>query len=395
MIQSRKGGVILINKERATQFLQTLVQINSVNPPANELVVAHKIAEHCTSYGLEVDIQMIDDARANIIVRLVSNAKEKNASLVFSGHLDTVPVGDIPWDYGPFSAEIIDGKMYGRGTTDMKGGVAALLEAMIILKEKKIPLKGDLLFLGTAGEEVDCIGAKQAIETDIVKNAGAIIIAEPSSGEIFCAHKGVLWLEIETFGKTAHGSMPQNGINAITHMHKIISALQTYSFRAVEEHPLLGRPTLVISTIKGGVTTNVIPDYCAIRIDIRSTPLLSHQEIIEDIKGIIGEIQKTEHDFNAKIHVLHDLNSIDYSGSHALLAQLKAVKNELSNVTLLEKGVNYYTDGSVFSVATNAPIIIYGPGNENLAHQPNEHIEMNAFFDAIEFYSVFAERYLT
>lgn len=142
--------------------------------------------------------------------------------------------------------------------------------------------------------------------------------------------------------------MPQNGINAITHMHKVISALQTYSFRAVEEHPLLGRPTLVISTIKGGVTTNVIPDYCAIRIDIRSTPLLSHQEIIEDIKGIIGEVQKTEHDFNAKIHVLHDLNSIDYSGSQALLAQLKAVKNELSNVTLLEKGVNYYTDGSVF-----------------------------------------------
>ncbi|WP_338653828.1 M20 family metallopeptidase [Lysinibacillus sp. Y5S-8] len=385
----------MIDKERATQFLQALVQINSVNPPANELVVAHKIAEHCTSYGLEVDIQMIDEARANIIVKLLSNEKEKCASLLFSGHLDTVPVGDVPWHYEPFSADIVDGKMYGRGTADMKGGVAALLEAMIILKEKKIPLKGDLLFLGTAGEEVDCIGAKQAIESDIVKKAGTILIAEPSSGEIFCAHKGVLWLEIETFGKTAHSSMPQNGINAIAHMHKIISALQTYSFRKVKEHPLLGRPTLVISTIKGGVTTNVIPDYCAIRIDIRSTPLLSHQEIVEDIKEIIRDIQKMNDDCKAKINVMHDLDSIDYSSSYDLLAQLKQVKNELFNVNLMEQGVNYYTDGSVFSVATNAPIIIYGPGNENLAHQPNEHIEMNEFFDAIEFYRAFAERYLT
>lgn len=382
-----------INREKAVRFLQSLIQTNSINPPGNELETAQKIAQYASAAGLEADIKVLEENRANVIVRLPGYDRQNNPALLFSGHMDTVPVGNLPWQVDPLSGEKIDGKIHGRGASDMKGGIAAAIEAMIFLKESGNQFKGDIIFAGSAGEEVDCCGAHALVENHLLDNAGAIIIAEPSNGKVFSAHKGALWLEIETYGKTAHCSMPNEGVNAVLHMSELINRLKEYQFAFTQKHRLLGEPTLVISTINGGVSTNVVPDSCRITVDIRTIPEVDHTRVIEDIQTIIKSLENELDNFKADLRVKNNLPSIENGEKNRFVELALKVNQELSGERQPELGVNYYTEGSVFSLETDAPIIIYGPGDEKLAHQPNEYVEISKFFDAIDFYAVLAMKY--
>jgi succinyl-diaminopimelate desuccinylase len=382
-----------INREKAIQFLQSLIRTNSINPPGNELETAQKIAEYALAAGLEADIRALEENRANVIVTLKGYDSENCPALLFSGHMDTVPVGNLPWQVDPLSGEKIDGKIYGRGASDMKGGIAASIEAMILLKESGHKFKGDIIFAGSAGEEVDCCGAHALVENQLLENAGAIIIAEPSNGKVFSAHKGALWLEIETYGKTAHCSMPNEGVNAVLHMSELINRLKEYQFGFTQKHRLLGEPTLVISSINGGVSTNVVPDHCKITVDIRTIPEVNHTQVIDDIHSIIKSLENEFDNFKASLRVKNNLPSIECEEKNIFVETALRVNEELTGVSQPELGVNYFTEGSVFSVETEAPIIIYGPGDEKLAHQPNEYVEINKFFAAIDFYAVLAKKY--
>ncbi|MEB3103855.1 M20 family metallopeptidase [Ferviditalea candida] len=380
-----------MKQREAVEFLQRLIQINSVNPPGNERWVADVIAERAKKYGLDNEIIRLDENRANIIVRLKGSGSKP--ALVFSGHLDTVPAGENPWIADPFSGEEIDGKIYGRGASDMKSGVAAMIEAMISLHAAGAEFPGDIIFAGTAGEEVDCLGAQAFMDENVFSAAGAIVIGEPTSGEVFIAHKGALWLEITTYGKTAHGSMPDQGINAIVHMNQIINRLQQYSFSYAEKHQLLGEPTLNISTISGGIKTNVVPDRCVLTVDIRTIPEMEHKQIFREIKAILEELEAATEHFRAEIRVVNDRQSISTDRSHPLVDTAVRTNQQIKGHLSEPKGVNYYTDGSVFAPATGLPIIIYGPGDEKLAHQPDEYVEIDKYLESIQYYAKFARNY--
>src|SRR5699024_6223618 len=143
--------------------------------------------------------------------------KGKNSKLkplVFSGHLDTVPVGDTPWTYDPHSADIIDGRIYGRGACDMKSGVASMLMSMLLLNESVNLPEADVRSEGTAGEEIRWLGARKLVQAREIKGAGGMVIGEPSNRSVYIAHKVALWLKIITYGRNAHGAMPEKGINA-------------------------------------------------------------------------------------------------------------------------------------------------------------------------------------
>lgn len=382
----------MVNEERAVKFLQNLIQIESVNPPGNELAVAEAISNHVESAGLSCEIKPFSENRANMIVRLEGKDSSLPA-LIFSGHLDTVPVGDILWEHPPFSGNLVDGKIYGRGACDMKSGVAALIEAMISLKEAGEELEQDVIFIGTAGEEVDCVGAKLMVEEDMLKNGGAMVVAEPSNGKVFTAHKGVLWLEIKLFGKTAHASMPDQGINAIIHMSELIERLKKFTFYAEIEHELLGKPSLTISTIEGGVKTNVVPDQCKITLDIRAVPGMEHEKIIGQINDILEDLKTEIQDFHYELNILHNLPALENVKNDSFVRLCLDVNQALYNVKPEEKGANYYTDASIFFPHLKLPTVIYGPGNERLAHQPNEYVEVNQYIQAIEYYAELARRY--
>lgn len=382
-----------MNHREAVEFLRQLIQIDSVNPPGNERLVADQIAERAKRSGLESEIIMLDENRANILVHL--KGKGSKPALVFSGHLDTVPAGEIPWKAGPFSGEEIDGKIFGRGASDMKSGVAAMIESMISLHTEGTELPGDIIFAGTAGEEVDCLGAQAFVDEKVLSDAGAMVIGEPTSGEVFIAHKGTLWLEIVTYGKTAHGSMPDQGINAIVHMNEIINRLQKYSFSYAQKHHLLGEPTLNISTIAGGIKTNVVPDRCVLTVDIRTIPEMEHKQILREIQAILDELESTTGHFRAEVRVVNDRQSVFTARNHPLVDTAVRTNQEIKGFFSEPKGVNYYTDGSVFGPATGLPIIIYGPGGEKLAHQPNEYVEVDKFLESIQYYVKFARNYFS
>ncbi|WP_066319183.1 M20 family metallopeptidase [Bacillus sp. FJAT-29814] len=376
-----------IDEKEAVQFLQSLIQVNSVNPPGNEKEVAEVIQSFLKTCNLQVDLDDLGDNRANVFVTYPNGGKD-DKFLVYSGHLDTVPTGKVKWEHDPFSGEVVENKVFGRGTTDMKSGVAAMVLALKYLDQAGVKLNGKLQFVGTAGEEVDGFGAKTVVEKGQIDKATALVVSEPSENQIFHAHKGCLWLEITTYGKTAHGSMPDKGINAILPMNEIINRLQSYQFDYTP-HPVLGKPTLNIGTIEGGVKTNVVPDQCKLTIDIRTVPGQSNEQILQDIEDLVKAVAS-----NYEIKVLNSMASVgtDESDDFIKLA-IETGKNHL-NLELKPTGVNYYTDASVYCPHLQVPAFIFGPGIPTLAHQPNEYVEIDKFIESIQYFIALAIDYL-
>ncbi|HJF32287.1 MAG TPA: M20 family metallopeptidase [Sporosarcina psychrophila] len=368
-----------MNTDRMVGLLQRMVKVNTVNPPGDEQELAELICDFISDKGLECQLHQVDENRSNIIVTL--RGKDSTLKkLYFSGHLDTVPIGEQPWTFNPFGAEIKDGRIYGRGTTDMKGGVAALLETMLILKESQFPLEQDVVFVGTIGEEVDCLGARTAVESGLIENPGAILIAEPSSLDLYEAHKGALWLEIRTYGKTAHGSMPEEGINAIDSMMYILNELQKLKLDDVDD--LLGMMSSSINVINGGVATNVVPDYCTLNLDYRTVTATQNQIILNKIESIIASLSDANVGFESDYVVLQNLEPLTNENENALITKLRQM-NQKSNQN---RSAKYYTDGSVYRTHFDGPILICGAGDPTLAHQPDESISINDLEKSVELY---------
>lgn len=376
-----------VNDQTVTACLQELIRIPSINPPGNELPVAQTIAQRLAVAGLETNVIDFGNNRGNVVARL--RGKGTKPGLMYNGHLDVVPPGQVPWQYDPFAAEIIDGKIYGRGASDMKSGLAAMAVAVELIARSGVQLAGDLVLSGTAGEEVDGMGALKLVESQAFEGIGNIVVGEPSSLEVFVAHKGAIWLEFTTYGKTAHGSMPDLGINAILAMHRLIEELQKYSFN-VPPHPLLNTPTMNIATIQGGIKTNVVPDLCKLTVDIRTIPGQDHEVIIADMQDLLDNLRDKFPGFRGELQVINNKLPVETPVDHSLVQRALAVGQRLLQKTMAPRGVNYYTDASVFVHETGIPTILFGPGDEKLAHQPNEHVAVSDLTAAVKFYIAFA-----
>lgn len=378
------------------EFLEKIVKINSVNPPGNELPVAKEIKALLDSHGIEAELLPFDENRANLVAHLRGNeGKESSNVLGLSGHMDVVPVGEAKWKHDAFSAAQEDGKMYGRGTCDMKGGLVALLFAMIELKEEGVPLNGDIKMLVTAGEEVGAVGAKRLQQEGYMDDVDALVIAEPTSNEVCISEKGVLWLEVTTYGKTAHGSAPHLGINAIDHMHHLLHALYTKFEMNVSPHDQLGEPTYNVSMINGGVGTNVVPDQASFRIDIRTIPGQSHDEIAQSIESLFNEVKAEIPDLSFDIKRLNDLRAVETSASDEFAKIFKDQASRYFGEEKEFKGMVPYTDGAaLITEEADIPLVIYGSADLSLAHQPNEHIEIEPFLESIKLYKEVIKEYL-
>jgi succinyl-diaminopimelate desuccinylase len=378
----------------AVDLLKQMIRLKSVNPPGDEEPVARLLQSVLHKSGVETEIRQLAPNRSNLVARIRGTGG--NGSLIFSGHMDTVPPGDIAWEFDPYGAAEKDGRIYGRGASDMKSGLAAMAIAVMEIARSRVALQGDLILAATAGEEVDCCGARAMVEEGLLQDAAAMVIGEPSNGRIFIAHKGALWLEITAYGKTAHGSMPEQGVNAIEHMNRFINTLRDQFRFRYEADDLLGEPSLNLSVISGGVKTNVVPDMCRLQIDIRTVPGQNHQEIVEELRRLSAELEEQTH-ARFEVTVLNDKPPVRTSASHGVVSLALATAEELFGQTYEPAGVRYFTDASVFVPGSGGrlPVIIYGPGDETLAHQPNEYVEIHKYLDSIRFYKELAIRFLT
>lgn len=380
----------MVPKEEAHSLLQRVLRANTVNPPGNELEVALILRDFFDAHGVRAEVDEFLPGRANLLARLPGNGA---GSLMLCGHMDVVPVGGSAWDTEPFAAELRDGRIYGRGASDMKSGLVATAVAVANLGRSG-SARGDILFAATAGEEVDCCGARRLVERGSLEDVEAVVIAEPTRGDVILAHKGALWLEIATHGKTAHGSMPQEGVNAIEHMYRVLAWLfEEFEF-AVEPDPMLGEPTLNVSVINGGVKVNVVPDECRLQIDIRTVPAQDHGEILGEIERSLGSLRGTLHDFDYEVNVLSERLPVNTSEAEKLARVAEDLRRETYGAPSPRVAAPYYTDASVLVEACpELPVVIYGPGDDRLAHQPDEWVSVEAFDMSVAFYERLATAY--
>lgn len=373
-----------IQEDELVEVCRQLVRIDSVNPPGNESEIAGFVAEFLRNAGLEAEIVPHTPHRASVLARLRGSGEWPG--LLFSAHLDTVPVGVEKWVHDPFAGELSDGKIWGRGTADMKGGLAAVMLAAKALAQARVPLRGDLILALTADEEVNGLGAIALSERSDLRPLQAILVAEPSANEIFIAEKGILWLEIVTHGKTAHGSMPELGRNAVMMMVKLLQKLEELSI-PFEPHPLLGGFSMSVNSVSGGVKANVVPDYCVATVDMRTVPGQDHADIFRRIEALIGELERRDAEFRAELKVINDWPPVVTAPDEPVVQRFNTALAEVTGTPSELKGVRYYTDAAALVPALRAPMLICGPGEAGMAHQPEEFVAVDKLVEAARIYA--------
>lgn len=349
-------------------ILKNLIRLNSQNPPGNTRQSIEWIRNWAEKSCIPSTTQWIDDNKGNIILTIGRAEK----SIVLCGHLDTVPIGDKRnWNYDPLGAEEDeDGYIYGRGSADMKGGVAACLGAIKSLSNRadddNIPFK--IVFLGTSDEEIDFRGATTALKLNIMDTAEFLIVPEPTGLEVGIAEKGILWLLIKARGKAAHGSTPEKGINAIEELVKIFPKLH----KAVpnDTHQVLGQSTLNIGMIKGGKSTNVVPEYAEIHCDYRLVPPVDTSDFGKKVAEIIKEFDKSSPS-TFETTVKQSFNAVQSSVDNNLVKLFIDTANPKQLI-----GLNYATDAAVLvhSPIKRVPFVIFGPGDPKAIHVANERV---------------------
>ncbi|MCD8081270.1 MAG: ArgE/DapE family deacylase [Bacteroides sp.] len=384
----------MVTETQSLMWLKKIIQIRSVL--GNEKEVVDYLKGILESEGITTYEEVVLDAennRSQLVVTL-KGEKECDKVLGFTGHLDVVPVGDEAWEYDPFSGYETDGKIYGRGSTDMKSGVMAILVSLINLKQSGKPFSGTLKLLLTAGEESSGIGAAQLVEQGYANDLTALLTAEPSLNYTFTAEKGALWLEFKTTGKTAHGSTPEEGINAVDHMLAFIQRFKERIDFSQYTDKLLGTATCSLNVLQGGKATNVVPDSCIAQFDIRTVPSLQHSYILQTIRDIQNELESEIKDFDFNYTVLTDLSVVNTPYDDPFVELVLNARTDIAAPQPGPLGYTGYTDAAQFiKVNSSLPIVILGPGG-TLAHQTNEYVTVSDYLNAIQIYDRIINDYL-
>ncbi len=280
----------MINQKRLIDITTKLLQINSVNPPGNEVKVADFVARDLKAIGLDVKIHSFAKNRPNVIATLKGTwprAKAQRESLLITPHYDTVPFGD-GWKFDPLGATIRNGRIYGRGASDDKGNCAVGMEALHSLVEDGVRLQRDIVFAATADEETGSkLGIIPLLKKGILRPKVALI-TDSEEFDAIIAQKGLFHCRVQIFGKKAHGAYNWLGVNAIEIASRVIDRLKKHQFK-YKKHPLLVPPTKNIGTIRGGDKVNMVADFCEFALDIRFMPGMKADAILKEIKGIIAK----------------------------------------------------------------------------------------------------------
>ena len=366
------------------ELSRELVAFNTINDNGRELACIKHLENILAASGLATSVHEFAKDRANLIAR-IGSAGDK-PPLCFTGHVDTVPLGNAPWNFDPFAGDIVDGKLYGRGTSDMKCGVAAFVASICGMAAQLRETSGVVLVI-TAGEEIGCEGAYHLARAGVLGHAGAIVVAEPTSNRALVGHKGALWLRAIMTGVTAHGSMPHLGVSAAYKAAHALTILEKFQFN-VAPHQHLGSPTLNVGTVHAGLNVNSVPDRAEIGIDIRSIPGLEHSRISEHLRAELGD--------DVSLEPIVDVGSVWTDPHHPWIGQVLEVVQVITgeDAGSAPQTAPYFTDASVLTPAFgHPPTIILGPGEAAKAHQTDEYCSVERIEQATSIYSRLAARW--
>jgi acetylornithine deacetylase/succinyl-diaminopimelate desuccinylase family protein len=356
---------------RTEKLLAELIALPSVNPAflpprhphTGEKRVADFLATVAARAGLEIEFQKVLPGRSNVIARLLPRNKIRQ-TILFAPHLDTVGA-----DGTRFIPQRKNGRLHGRGACDTKGSVAAMLSALCELANAKSrPLETEIVFAGLIDEEHAQAGSRALAASGF--QADLAIVGEPTKLQVVTAHKGSLWLELETHGKAAHGATPQFGKNAIHETARIVDLLETdYAARLRKrKHPLLGTATVNVGTISGGTQPNIVPDFCKILIDRRTLPGETDTKVKNEIAALLRAKNLSTKISSAKLAPALPLET-----NHKLPLVQKFLKSTGQTKPL---GVHFFCDAAILS-AGGIPSVVFGPGDVAQAHTADEWISLS------------------
>jgi succinyl-diaminopimelate desuccinylase len=367
----------------ATSLTRKLLSFNTINPPGNERDCAYYLGKLLEEAGCEVRCYEFAEKRSTLIARLAGGSDKW--ALCFTGHLDTVPLGTTAWTRDAFAGETDGDKLFGRGTSDMKSGVAAIM--LMALRLARFPARqAGLTIIFTAGEETTCEGAAHiAGLPGVLGEAGAIVAGEPTANAPWIAHKGCVRYALKTKGVAAHASMPEKGVNAIYKAAGVIGRLEAFEFD-LPPHPFLGEPTLAVTTISAGTAINMIPEEARLCVDIRTLPGQTEESVRRRLEAVLG----TE----IELEKLDSAASVGTAADNEWIQTVFGVTERLTGERPVPAGAAYFTDCSILTPAYgNPPTIILGPGEPDMAHKIDEFCHVSKIDFAAEAYTEIAKKW--
>ena len=364
-----------MNEQEAVGLTQTLLRFDTVNPPGQERACARHAGALLEQWGFRVDYHEYAEGRTSVIAR--AGGADSKPPLCLTGHIDTVALGSAAWTRDPFAGETDGDRLYGRGSSDMKAGVAAMLLAARNLAEKLPGTPGVVLVL-TAAEEGGCVGSQHLVRTQLLGKAGAMVVGEPTSNYPLVGHKGSLKFHAKFRGVSAHGSMPELGVNAIYKAAKAVSRLEDFDF-GVKPHPVMGGPTMNVGTIEGGQGVNMVPDEASIGVDIRTVAGMDHEALLSRLKDLLGK--------ETEVDVFSDMNAVWTEPQAEWIQRVFDICARHLGARPAAKTATYNTDaGNLLKAYAGAPTVVLGPGEARLAHQTDEYCSMARIGESVAIY---------
>jgi acetylornithine deacetylase len=362
----------------AIALTRTLVAIDSQNPSlvsrgAGEAAVARALAEILREWGFAVEVQEIDPGRLNVVARI---GKPGGRSLMFNGHLDVVGVEGMT--HQPFVPVENGGRIYGRGSADMKSGVAAMCAAAARAADAGLP--GEIIIAAVCDEEFTSSGTRGLIERGV--RADAAIVTEPTQLAIMPAHKGFVWIEATFTGRAAHGSRYDIGVDAIKHAGLFLAELDKYDSQTLgaRNHHLLARPSVHAATISGGSGMSTYPDRCELSIERRTIPGETTAQVRLEFEELLERVRMADEKFDGSIRITMEQHPSDVPVSAPIV---RALADSVERCGILESiaGMTAWTDAALLNAA-GIPAICFGPGDISLAHAAEEYVPVKQIEDA-------------
>ena len=355
--------------------------------PRQEEKVADYIIAFFEKNGIEVRKQMVEEGRPNVIARIPGNG---GPAIMLNGHIDTVPPYDM---VEPFSGEIVNGNLMGRGACDMKGPIAAMMTAMAAIKLSGCTPGGDIYFAATVDEEEKGTGVEALVRD--WPQVDAVIVGEGTDFDLCLGHKGLEWIKVQIAGKKIHSGNAKAGINAITMAGRLIAYLADDYGRVLDAriHPLLGQTTMNIGTISGGDQPSTVADHCELTIDRRYIPEESREQVFAELLEATKVMAQRYPGFSATIsdyfeadgllpHVPYCINE-----KRPIVQAIQKTYMKLFQTEPKMRGLSAWTDAGIIYDQTNTDCVIFGPGSLNLAHTAFESIPVSELRKAVLLYT--------
>lgn len=366
----------------AITFLEEVMSIPSVNGSDDEGKVSEYLYEYFKSCGLKCELDRIDSLHANVMAWM--DGTDREHTVMWNGHVDTVPYGDLQaWSCDPAKPVTKGEYLYGRGASDMKSGLAAMAWLLGDMKRQGQVPACNIFFVATCDEERGGIGASALLHKNLLDRVDAVVIGEPTGKNLGIAQKGCLWIEINGTGKTSHGAYPERGWNAVASCMAIADAVAERAGQV--SHPILGAATAQVTQINGGVAPNMTPDACRLLMDIRMVPPMTVEMVLEWVQEAASSQEKISNEkFEYFVKICNNRDAIEISEDHPLAEGFRReIRN--SGYEPLDVGINYFTDASIFTKEIpQIPVLLFGPGNPELAHQSDENVDLESYRDTIK-----------